>query len=39
VAILGKGDVFGDEFWKHNRTGQSSCMVQALTYSDLVNYL
>uniref|UniRef100_A0A914LNL2 Cyclic nucleotide-binding domain-containing protein n=1 Tax=Meloidogyne incognita TaxID=6306 RepID=A0A914LNL2_MELIC len=35
VAILGKGDVFGDEFWKHNRTGQSSCMVQALTYSDL----
>ncbi|KAF7635807.1 hypothetical protein Mgra_00004719 [Meloidogyne graminicola] len=35
VAILGKGDVFGDEFWKHNKIGQSSCMVQALTYSDL----
>lgn len=36
VAILGKGDVFGDEFWKHhNKTGQSACMVQALTYSDL----
>ncbi|CAK5046499.1 unnamed protein product [Meloidogyne enterolobii] len=38
VAILGKGDVFGDEFWKHNRTGQSSCMVQALTYSDLIKF-
>lgn len=36
VAILGKGDVFGDEHWKNIRTGQSACIVRALTYSDLV---
>ncbi|CAB3397957.1 unnamed protein product [Caenorhabditis bovis] len=36
VAILGKGDVFGDEFWKNNGvTGQSAANVRALTYSDL----
>ncbi|KAI6237630.1 PAS fold and Ion transport and Cyclic nucleotide-binding domain containing protein [Aphelenchoides besseyi] len=35
VAILGKGDVFGDEFWKNNRTGQSAANVRALTYTDL----
>lgn len=36
VAILGKGDVFGDEFWKNNgSTGQSAANVRALTYSDL----
>nr|AAD28468.1 EAG K+ channel EGL-2 [Caenorhabditis elegans] len=36
VAILGKGDVFGDEFWKANgSTGQSAANVRALTYSDL----
>ncbi|KAL3091738.1 hypothetical protein niasHT_024320 [Heterodera trifolii] len=35
VAILGKGDVFGDEFWKNIKTGQSACIVRALTYSDL----
>ncbi|KAI6225500.1 PAS fold and Ion transport and Cyclic nucleotide-binding domain containing protein [Aphelenchoides fujianensis] len=35
VAILGKGDVFGDEFWKNHRTGQSAANVRALTYTDL----
>ncbi|KJH45596.1 cyclic nucleotide-binding domain protein [Dictyocaulus viviparus] len=33
---LGKGDVFGDEFWKNNgSTGQSAANVRALTYTDL----
>ncbi|CAG0879230.1 unnamed protein product [Cyprideis torosa] len=35
VAILGKGDVFGDTFWKDTSIGQSSCNVRALTYCDL----
>uniref|UniRef100_A0A914PAA8 Cyclic nucleotide-binding domain-containing protein n=1 Tax=Panagrolaimus davidi TaxID=227884 RepID=A0A914PAA8_9BILA len=35
VAILGKGDVFGDEFWKCAKTGQSAANVRALTYTDL----
>ncbi|KAI1701462.1 cyclic nucleotide-binding domain-containing protein [Ditylenchus destructor] len=35
VAILGKGDVFGDEFWNSNKTGQSAANVRALTYTDL----
>ncbi|KAJ1348493.1 hypothetical protein KIN20_003805 [Parelaphostrongylus tenuis] len=36
VAILGKGDVFGDEFWRSNgSTGQSAANVRALTYTDL----
>ncbi|VDO20883.1 unnamed protein product [Brugia timori] len=35
VAILGKGDVFGDEFWKQLGTGQSAANVRALTYTDL----
>lgn len=35
VAILGKGDVFGDEFWKTAKTGQSAANVRALTYTDL----
>ncbi|KAE9415870.1 hypothetical protein Angca_006949 [Angiostrongylus cantonensis] len=36
VAILGKGDVFGDEFWRNNgSTGQSAANVRALTYTDL----
>lgn len=35
VAILGKGDVFGDEFWKSHGTGQSAANVRALTYTDL----
>nr|XP_022912566.1 potassium voltage-gated channel protein eag isoform X3 [Onthophagus taurus] len=35
VAILGKGDVFGDSFWKGKAVGQSAANVRALTYCDL----
>ncbi|XP_013172729.1 PREDICTED: potassium voltage-gated channel protein eag [Papilio xuthus] len=35
VAILGKGDVFGDSFWKDTAVGQSAANVRALTYCDL----
>uniref|UniRef100_A0A4W3H458 Potassium voltage-gated channel, subfamily H (eag-related), member 1b n=1 Tax=Callorhinchus milii TaxID=7868 RepID=A0A4W3H458_CALMI len=35
VAILGKGDVFGDVFWKENALAQSCVNVRALTYCDL----
>lgn len=35
VAILGKGDVFGDTFWKDPNVGQSAANVRALTYCDL----
>ncbi|XP_057371371.1 potassium voltage-gated channel protein eag-like [Daphnia carinata] len=35
VAILGKGDVFGDTFWKEGTVGQSAANVRALTYCDL----
>ncbi|XP_059480211.1 potassium voltage-gated channel protein eag isoform X3 [Neocloeon triangulifer] len=35
VAILGKGDVFGDSFWKDGGVGQSAANVRALTYCDL----
>lgn len=35
VAILGKGDVFGDTFWKEMSAGQSATNVRALTYCDL----
>ncbi|GIY32928.1 potassium voltage-gated channel protein eag [Caerostris darwini] len=35
VAILGKGDVFGDSFWKEPSIGQSCANVRALTYCDL----
>ncbi|XP_076244136.1 potassium voltage-gated channel protein ether a go-go isoform X1 [Calliopsis andreniformis] len=35
VAILGKGDVFGDSFWKPSSGGQSAANVRALTYCDL----
>nr|CAD7257776.1 unnamed protein product [Timema shepardi] len=35
VAILGKGDVFGDSFWKDTAIGQSAANVRALTYCDL----
>ncbi|KAA0188181.1 hypothetical protein HAZT_HAZT010373 [Hyalella azteca] len=35
VAILGKGDVFGDTFWKSPTVGQSAANVRALTYCDL----
>ncbi|XP_023234113.1 potassium voltage-gated channel protein eag-like isoform X1 [Centruroides sculpturatus] len=35
VAILGKGDVFGDSFWKEPTIGQSCANVRGLTYCDL----
>ncbi|XP_070577812.1 voltage-gated delayed rectifier potassium channel KCNH1-like isoform X2 [Ptychodera flava] len=35
VAILGKGDVFGDNFWKEPNLGQAAANVRALTYCDL----
>uniref|UniRef100_A0A669F382 Potassium voltage-gated channel, subfamily H (eag-related), member 1a n=1 Tax=Oreochromis niloticus TaxID=8128 RepID=A0A669F382_ORENI len=35
VAILGKGDVFGDVFWKEVTLAQSCANVRALTYCDL----
>ncbi|XP_053713705.1 potassium voltage-gated channel subfamily H member 1-like isoform X1 [Synchiropus splendidus] len=35
VAILGKGDVFGDVFWKERSLAQSCANVRALTYCDL----
>ncbi|ESO85432.1 hypothetical protein LOTGIDRAFT_107737, partial [Lottia gigantea] len=35
VAILSKGDVFGDHFWKETGIGQSMANVRALTYCDL----
>ena len=31
----GKGDVFGDNFWKEGSFGQSAANVRALTYCDL----
>ncbi|ESO12955.1 hypothetical protein HELRODRAFT_62501 [Helobdella robusta] len=35
VAILSKGDVFGDLFWKECNVVQSAANVRALTYCDL----
>ncbi|XP_022243006.1 potassium voltage-gated channel protein eag-like [Limulus polyphemus] len=35
VAILGKGDIFGDVFWKEPTIGQSCANVRALTYCDI----
>ncbi|XP_043930491.1 LOW QUALITY PROTEIN: potassium voltage-gated channel subfamily H member 5 [Protopterus annectens] len=35
VAILGKGDVFGDVFWKETTLAHSCANVRALTYCDL----
>ncbi|CAL8313083.1 unnamed protein product [Lota lota] len=35
VAILGKGDVFGDVFWKETGPARASANVRALTYCDL----
>ncbi|KAM3865203.1 potassium voltage-gated channel subfamily H member 1b isoform 2-T2 [Diretmus argenteus] len=35
VAILGKGDVFGDVFWKELTLAQACANVRALTYCDL----
>lgn len=34
-CFLGKGDVFGDQFWKDSAVGQSAANVRALTYCDL----
>uniref|UniRef100_A0A8C2B1E3 Potassium voltage-gated channel, subfamily H (eag-related), member 5b n=1 Tax=Cyprinus carpio TaxID=7962 RepID=A0A8C2B1E3_CYPCA len=35
IAILGKGDVFGDVFWKETTLAHSCANVRALTYCDL----
>lgn len=35
MIFSGKGDVFGDSFWKDNAVGQSAANVRALTYCDL----
>lgn len=35
MAILGKNDIFGENFMVHAQTGKSSCNVRALTYCDL----
>lgn len=35
ILFLGKGDVFGDQFWKDSAVGQSAANVRALTYCDL----
>ena len=35
TAILSKGDVFGDAFWKHGNLCQATASVRALTYCDL----
>lgn len=35
VRFVGKGDVFGDVFWKEVNVVQSAANVRALTYCDL----
>lgn len=35
MAILGKNDIFGENFLKYTDIGKSSCNVRALTYCDL----
>ena len=35
ALLTGKGDVFGDTFWKEGSVGQSAANVRALTYCDL----
>lgn len=35
LLFSGKGDVFGDSFWKETSIGQSAANVRALTYCDL----
>ncbi|XP_045067126.1 potassium voltage-gated channel subfamily H member 5a [Coregonus clupeaformis] len=35
IAILGKGDVFGDVFWKEDNLAHACANVRALTYCDL----
>lgn len=34
-SSAGKGDVFGDMFWKYHIIGQSTASVRALTYCDV----
>jgi len=34
-CVKGKGDVFGDQFWKESTIVQSAANVRALTYCDL----
>ena len=34
-VVKGKGDVFGDQFWKESTIVQSAANVRALTYCDL----
>ena len=33
--MIGKGDVFGDAFWKDIEMGQAAANVRALTYCDI----
>ena len=35
IGVPGKGDVFGDNFWKDVEVGQAAANVRALTYCDL----
>ena len=35
LLISGKGDVFGDSFWRDPEVGQASVNVRALTYCDI----
>lgn len=35
MAILGKDDIFGENFLLHPTCGKSSCNIRALTYCDL----
>ena len=35
ALITGKGDVFGDAFWKDIEMGQAAANVRALTYCDI----
>ncbi|XP_023258781.1 potassium voltage-gated channel subfamily H member 5-like [Seriola lalandi dorsalis] len=35
IAILGKGDVFGDAFWRETTLARACANVRALTYCDL----
>jgi len=35
LPCKGKGDVFGDQFWKESTIVQSAANVRALTYCDL----
>ena len=35
MYFVGKGDVFGDQFWRETTIGQATANVRALTYCDL----